>query len=112
MSIKKTTSLDNDVLRKSKLLENLAIDASSFDSVKHVKGRSSVDKFYKQFEESKVVLDDYCHLLRRCVKDKNALSVTLLAGEAYYEAAQDEAKVIVNVSEVLSTVCHFCFYLY
>ena len=38
VSIKKTTSLDNEVERKSQKLDNLKIDASSFDSVKHVKG--------------------------------------------------------------------------
>lgn len=38
MSVKKTTNLDHDVERKSKALENLKIDASSFESIKHIKG--------------------------------------------------------------------------
>ena len=38
MSIKKVTNYDNEVERKSTALEKLKIDASSFDSVKHVKG--------------------------------------------------------------------------
>ena len=38
VSIKKATNYDNEVERKSQALDKLKIDASSFDSVKHVKG--------------------------------------------------------------------------
>jgi len=96
VSIKKATSLENDLERKSKTLDNLKIDASSFDSVQHVKDRSSVGKFFKQFEESKIILDDYCHNLRRSEKEKKSLMTLLTGGEAFYELAQEEAKVIVK----------------
>lgn len=96
VSVKKTTNLDHDVERKSKALENLKIDASSFESIKHIKDRSSVGRFHKQFQESKVILDDYIHTLKKSEKDKKVLMNLLSGGEAFYEVAQDEAKVIVN----------------
>lgn len=42
MSIKKSTSWESEVKRKSKKLDNLRIDASSYDSVKHVKGEKKL----------------------------------------------------------------------
>ena len=42
VSIKKATNYDNEVERKSQALDKLKIDASSFDSVKHVKGMCRV----------------------------------------------------------------------
>jgi len=60
--------------------------------------RSSVGKFHKQFDESKIILEGYIHTLRRSSRDKQNLLALLSGGEAFYALAQDEAKVIVNVS--------------
>merc|ERR1719494_526900 len=96
VAIKKSTSLENDMEHKHKKVEDLKIDVSSFDSVRHVKDRSSVGRFYKDFEESKVILEDYCHTLSKASTDKLILMDLLDGGDAFYEAAQEEARVIVN----------------
>lgn len=59
-------------------------------------------RFHKQFQESKVILDDYIHTLKKSEKDKKVLMNLLSGGEAFYEVAQDEAKVIVNVSDFVA----------
>ena len=60
--------------------------------------RSGVNKFVKEFEESKEKLDLYCNKLSRCINDKRALIDMLSHSETYYDAAYEEAKVIVHVS--------------
>ncbi|XP_066934459.1 serine/arginine repetitive matrix protein 1-like [Clytia hemisphaerica] len=96
MSIKKSVSLDSDAERKSKKLEGMRIDATSVDSIKNVKDRSSVGHFHKEFDDSKIMLEDYINTLRHNVQEKQKILPLLNSSEAFYALAQDEAKVIVN----------------
>ena len=72
--------------------------------------RSSVGRFHKQFEESKILLEDYIATLRRSQRDKIILMALLSGSEVFYEVAQEEAKVIVNVSSN-SIIAFFDSYL-
>lgn len=76
------------------------IENNSFCAIKivFVSDRSGVNKFVKEFEESKEKLDGYCSKLSRCINDKRVLIDMLHHSETYYEAAYEEAKVIVHVS--------------
>lgn len=70
--------------------------------------RSSVGRFHKQFEESKILLEDYIQTLRRCQRDKIVLMALLSGSEVFYEVAQEEAKVIVNVSKPSRVFLIYC----
>ena len=59
--------------------------------------RSSVGHFHKEFDESKIMLEDYINTLRNNVQEKQKILPLLNSSEAFYALAQDEAKVIVNV---------------
>ena len=70
--------------------------------------RSGVNKFVKEFEESREKLDLYCNTLSRSINDKRSLIDMLYHSETYYDAAYEEAKVIVHVSRFhrLTTFIH------
>ncbi len=57
-----------------------------------------MNKFVKEFEESKEKLDVHCNTMSRCINDKRVLIDMLYHSESYYDAAYEEAKVIVHVS--------------
>ena len=61
----------------------------------------------KEFEESKEKLDTYCNKMSRCINEKRVLIDMLHHSESYYEAAFEEAKVIVHVSQFFHCVVLF-----
>ena len=63
-----------------------------------ISDRSGVNRFVKEFEDSNEKLDVYCNTLSKCINDKRVLIDMLHHSENYYDAAYEEAKVIVHVS--------------
>ena len=61
----------------------------------------------KEFEESKEKLDTYCNKLSRCINEKRVLIDMLHHSESYYEAAYEEAKVIVHVRQCFHSIMLF-----
>lgn len=51
-----------------------------------------------------MILDDYCHNLKRSEKEKRSLLKLLEGAETFYDLAQEEAKVIVTVRISLDAV--------
>jgi len=86
--------LESELSVQDKQMVSLKVD--DLETVKQVKDRSGVNKFVKEFEESKEKLDTYCNKMSRCINEKRVLIDMLHHSESYYEAAFEEAKVIVH----------------
>eukprot|EP00794_Sanderia_malayensis_P010009 gene10009-11032_t len=88
--------LESEIRKQQNQMATLRVDASDLEAVKQVKDRSGVNKFVKEFEESKEKLDLHCNTMSRCINEKRSLIDMLYHSDSYYDAAYEEAKVIVH----------------